>query len=662
MRRIGVAVWVLLVIALVGLPAGVQAEGADDGLVAEWRFDEESGSVLADSSGNGNDGVIHGATWVEGEYGTALSFDGVDDYVVIPTDSGINPIDGSWTVEAWITVPTIPPSDHNYPIMAKHDGDMDNGYALLVSYDGNVHYMVDHYKGPVYKAIGTISTNSWYHVTGVLDKSTNNLNMFVNGFQTGSTSISGLGTINPSNPLWIGRYHRGSRSRYEYFNGIIDEIRIYNRALTAEEIKAEYEQGTTALTLTKSAAPHSIKQGQTTTVTITVKNTGTTEITDIEVADTIPSDLTFISGETSKTYTSLRPKDSREFQYVLQPSDVGTFNLDPATATYEDKDGNYHTAESETATITVIPSTGTTPAPIRPINRAATALSITKSPSPHSIRQFGETTITISIENTGTTDATDIEITDAIHPSFDLVSGDFPNPKRYDLIRPGETRDIQYTISAKESGTFTLDPATVTYADEDGNIHEASSEPVSIKVIPSTEGSTSGGTHRSNPSVSTASVQLHGEKTSVVLGEDILLKLSAVNLITKPTMHVQVIIIPPSGMSVTSSAFAKSGAGQYTTTYELEPGTGKDIEVAIRSNQVGDFDVNGRIIYYFGDDRDDAEDHTLTLPITVRAEAEAGFTPTPTATEDGMKTPGFDFMYALCMVLFIWYYRRGEIL
>jgi PGF-CTERM protein len=74
MRRIGVAVRVFLVIALVGLPAGVQAEGADDGLVAEWRFDEGSGSVLADSSGNGNDGVIHGATWVEGKGSSTPGF------------------------------------------------------------------------------------------------------------------------------------------------------------------------------------------------------------------------------------------------------------------------------------------------------------------------------------------------------------------------------------------------------------------------------------------------------------------------------------------------------------------------------------------------------------------------------------------------------------
>ncbi|KAF5413421.1 MAG: hypothetical protein C5S49_08585 [Candidatus Methanogaster sp.] len=159
--------------------------------------------------------------------------------------------------------------------------------------------------------------------------------------------------------------------------------------------------------------------------------------------------------------------------------------------------------------------------------------------------------------------------------------------------------------------------------------------------------------------MTTASVQLHGEKTSVVLGEDILLKLSAVNLITKPTMHVQVIIIPPSGMSVTSSAFAKSGAGQYTTTYELEPGSGKDIEVAIRSNQVGDFGVTGRIIYYFGDDREGAEDHTLTLPITVRAEAEPGAERTGSSAESNeASAPGFAAVVAITGLLVAYMGRR----
>jgi len=116
---------------------------------------------------------------------------------------------------------------------------------------------------------------------------------------------------------------------------------------------------------------------------------------------------------------------------------------------------------------------------------------------------------------------------------------------------------------------------------------------------------------------SSASIDLHAEKTNFVKGEEILFKLSAVNLIIKPTMHVQVIIIPPSGMSVSSSEFVESGAGQYTAVFNLEPGKGKDIEVRIVANQVGNFNVNGRVVYYFGNNKKDAEDYTFSLPIQV---------------------------------------------
>ncbi len=132
------------------------------------------------------------------------------------------------------------------------------------------------------------------------------------------------------------------------------------------------------------------------------------------------------------------------------------------------------------------------------------------------------------------------------------------------------------------------------------------------------------------------SVLLTGEKTDVVMGEDILLKLSAVNLITKPQMHVQVIIKVPSGMSVTSSEFSKSGAGQFTADYELAPGDGRDVEVRIKSNQVGEFNVNGRIVYYFGDNKGTSEDYTLDLPIKVMKDNSSaqGLT--------GKPTPGFE--------------------
>jgi PGF-CTERM protein len=159
--------------------------------------------------------------------------------------------------------------------------------------------------------------------------------------------------------------------------------------------------------------------------------------------------------------------------------------------------------------------------------------------------------------------------------------------------------------------------------------------------------------------ITAASVHLHGEKTDVIKGEDILLKLAAVNLITKPVMHVQVIITPPSGMSVTSSEFVTSGAGLFTASYEIEPGVGRDIEVKLRSNQVGDFVVNGRIVYYFGDDIDGAEDHTLTLPITVRGEGDLERM-SDTSGSEGSSTPGFAAIVAVIGLLTA-YLRRKKI-
>jgi hypothetical protein len=173
----------------------------------------------------------------------------------------------------------------------------------------------------------------------------------------------------------------------------------------------------------------------------------------------------------------------------------------------------------------------------------------------------------------------------------------------------------------------------------EGGISFGVSTPVSTPTITQvTQIATSTPTPIPTPTPS-ASVQLHGEKTDVSVGEDIIFKLSAVNKITKPVMIVQVILIPPSGMSVTSSEFATSGAGQYTTTYKLDPGAGKDIEVRIKTNQQGDFNVKGEIIYYYGDDKSTAEDQILNLPIKVR---EISNTPTQTP-----KSPALSFWVSI---------------
>lgn len=118
-------------------------------------------------------------------------------------------------------------------------------------------------------------------------------------------------------------------------------------------------------------------------------------------------------------------------------------------------------------------------------------------------------------------------------------------------------------------------------------------------------------------SIKTTALNIHTEKTKVSIGEEILIKLSAVNLITKKTMHIQIILVPPSGMSVSSSNFVFSGAGQYTSDYRIEPGQGRDIEIKLISNQAGNFKIEGRAIYYFGDDIINSEDYILSIPVEV---------------------------------------------
>ncbi|VVB87695.1 Uncharacterised protein [uncultured archaeon] len=145
-----------------------------------------------------------------------------------------------------------------------------------------------------------------------------------------------------------------------------------------------------------------------------------------------------------------------------------------------------------------------------------------------------------------------------------------------------------------------------------------------------------------------ASVSLHREKTNVVVGEDVLLRLSVVNLITKPVMSVQVIIKPPSGMSVSSTEFTQGAAGQYTSTYKLEPGATRDIEVRLKPNEIGDFTVEGWVVYYFGDDITSKKEEILKEPITVRSAGEITSTITP---QDGGTSDGSSIILGLIAII-----------
>ena len=195
-----------------------------EGLVSWWRF-EESGSTLKDYAGN-NDGTIHGATWIEdGERGSVLSFDGVDDYVDITNTLPYKGTISLWYyAKPWYNYQTI--WDNS---VGPNDWEMwiyDNG--ILIARIGNnldASYDLDNLDGP----------NHWYHITVVWNKTSPAICLYVNGVQR-ECDTSGI-WVNPGTNFYLAGGNAGNTKG----NGTIDDVMIFNRALTEDEIKALYE-------------------------------------------------------------------------------------------------------------------------------------------------------------------------------------------------------------------------------------------------------------------------------------------------------------------------------------------------------------------------------------------------------------------------------------
>jgi hypothetical protein len=203
------------------------------GLVATYSFNAGSGSTLADLSGNNNNGTISGATWTaSGRYGSALSFDGINDWVTV-NDSNLLDLTTAMTLEAWV-YPTVTLSNWR-TIIAKEGLSPVLPYFLHASSQpsnqpatgvtiGSTEYSL---KG------GTRPANDiWTHLAATYDGAFQRL--YVNGIQVASQARTGSMPAT-TNPLRIG----GNNIWGEYFAGRIDEMRIYNRALTQPEIQTD---------------------------------------------------------------------------------------------------------------------------------------------------------------------------------------------------------------------------------------------------------------------------------------------------------------------------------------------------------------------------------------------------------------------------------------
>lgn len=207
---------------------------APSGLVAAYGFNEGSGTTVNDSSGLGNGGTVSGATRSStGRFGGALSFDGVNDSVSIADAPSLD-LAGPLTISAWVRPTTL---SGWRTVILKEGGTSGLVYALYSSTNNNRPGGYLEIGGAEREVKGTASVakTEWRHLSLTYDGAT--LKIYINGVLRGSRSQTGLVAAS-SGPLKIG----GNAVWSEWYAGLIDEVRIYNRALSASEISAMMNQ------------------------------------------------------------------------------------------------------------------------------------------------------------------------------------------------------------------------------------------------------------------------------------------------------------------------------------------------------------------------------------------------------------------------------------
>lgn len=205
------------------------------GLVGYWKFDERSGIVAFDSSNNDNHGILmNGSLRVSGRRNKGLHLDGIDDYVRIEASNSLN-IPKAVAVAAWAKVEGTT-NDHQV-ILAQNYGH-ESCFVLEFQPDGKTpQFVVINSDGMRADAVSSIMIQhgEWVHLVGAYDGV--NVKLYVNGTLAGTSGLSGSIAVE-NKPVQIGA-HTASWDR-NWFNGILDEIMLYNRALSTEEIRMLY--------------------------------------------------------------------------------------------------------------------------------------------------------------------------------------------------------------------------------------------------------------------------------------------------------------------------------------------------------------------------------------------------------------------------------------
>ncbi len=240
-----IANFILGIVAVVGvLTLCGLAEGSEPNLIAHWKFDEGSGDTAYDSAGD-NNGTVYGAVWTSGQIDGALSFDGNDYVDVAPPERLDFERTDAYTLSAWHKGDGI-----DYALLSKMDRASNyRGYDIFIAGGYVQAHLINSWTSNALCETGTlypVNDLVWHHIAVTYDGSSSpdGLKIYVDGMEeatvVGPDSLSS--TIRNSVSFKIAARSEGDETIH-HLTGEIDDVRIYNRALSAEEIEELYLEG-----------------------------------------------------------------------------------------------------------------------------------------------------------------------------------------------------------------------------------------------------------------------------------------------------------------------------------------------------------------------------------------------------------------------------------
>jgi hypothetical protein len=212
------------------------------GVIAHLPLDEGSGTGAGDISGLGNDGTLTNGASFEAESGDgspySVRFDGVDDYI----DLGSLDVNGSGlTLAAWFKADSFPGPSNDPRLISKASGNVADDHVFMLStvklgsavrlrarvrISGMTTTLID--------PMGDLQLSEWHHAAMTYDGTT--LRLFLDGVEVGSTLLSGVVDVDPSIPVAVGS--QPTVGEAHYFDGLLDDVRILQRAMSLNEIVA----------------------------------------------------------------------------------------------------------------------------------------------------------------------------------------------------------------------------------------------------------------------------------------------------------------------------------------------------------------------------------------------------------------------------------------